>query len=129
MIFFRLLLNNCVYCYNCLFLNRITSKHYNTVYCSHKLLILLECEQTSHIFIQYFFNSLSVSSSLSARSRSKRRNKSAEEDLLKDLLEDYDKDARGVGNSNHTVYVTITFLLLRIQGLVSIWFGVIVFIQ
>lgn len=44
---------------------------------------------------------------------------STEQRLLRTLLRDYDVDARGVINVNETVNVTMEFLLLRIQGLVS----------
>ena len=46
-------------------------------------------------------------------------NLSSEEKLLLHLFSYYDTDARGVTEANETVTVTIQFLLLRIQGLVS----------
>ena len=42
-----------------------------------------------------------------------------EQRLLNYLFRNYDTDARGVMNSNETVSVSLTFLLLRIQSLVS----------
>ena len=41
-----------------------------------------------------------------------------EQSLLKRILKGYDTDARGVVDPNDSVSVNVSFLLLRIQGLV-----------
>jgi hypothetical protein len=48
-----------------------------------------------------------------------RRRLTAEEQLIMDLFKGYDTDARAVVNTTATVTVSIQFLLLRIQRLVS----------
>ncbi len=50
----------------------------------------------------------------------RRRRLTAEEQLIVDLLRGYDTDARAVINTKSTVTVSIQFLLLRIQRLVSL---------
>ncbi len=49
----------------------------------------------------------------------RRRRLTAEEQLITDLFRGYDTDARAVINTQSTVTVTVQFLLLRIQRLVS----------
>ena len=48
-----------------------------------------------------------------------RFNRPAEERILRSVLEDYDTDARGNRKAEATVTVSVQFVLLRIQDLVS----------